>query len=87
MNLRSQATSNVLITSRCRLLDVVGSFPSAGLGTLAGTTTVESTSWRAGVAMGTATWSADNVVWNVSMDTTAATPAFIDGMIHRFMHF
>jgi hypothetical protein len=64
-----------------------GELPSVGLETLAATTIVESTSWRAGVAMGTATWSADNVVWNVSMDTTATTPAFNDGMIHRFMHF
>jgi hypothetical protein len=52
----------------------------------------QSSCWRVGVAVVTVTWSAgNNVIWNASMDTIAvtrtATTAFVDGMIHCFMHF
>jgi hypothetical protein len=82
-DLRSRAASNMAAASSCRLLDAVECSLSTSPRTLATTAVVGSTSLRAGVTVGTATWSAGDA----SMDTTTTTTASANGMICWFMHF
>jgi hypothetical protein len=86
---RSRATSDAAATSRCRFLDVdvVGSSPSAGPGTLDTVDAMGSASWRVGDVVGTSTWRADDAMGNTSMDATAATSLANNDMIHQFMQF